>query len=202
MSIFFTSDEHYGHSNIIKFCNRPFADIAEMRERLIENHNARVTKGDLVYHLGDMFCRTLSFKEALSIMDRLNGQHYYIRGNHEELIDNYPQLRERFVWVRDRHKLKFKDMPHIVLDHYAGRVWDGSHNGSWQLYGHTHAVLRENDSLSFDVGVDAWKYFPVSLEQVTIKMFQKAGDRSWRQVAKERERTVRRTVYARCAGIR
>lgn len=199
MAVFFTADEHYGHQNIIQFCNRPFANLDEMRETLISNHNAIVKPGDLVYHLGDMFWRTLTLEGALAIMDRLNGVHYYVSGNHEELMEKHEELRKRFVWVRERHKLKIKNMPHIVLDHFAGRVWDGSHNGSWQLYGHSHGGLREDDSLSFDVGVDAQKYFPIMLEQVTVRMFVKTGIRSFKQVAKEHEAQI--MVQQACVEI-
>ena len=179
--IFFTSDEHFGHANVIKFCNRPFADLEEMREGLIERHNSVVGTGDLVYHLGDMFWRSCSPIEALTIMKCLNGQHFYIRGNHEELIDKVGPLRDRFVWVKERAKIHPAPLgkhPGIVLDHYAGRVWNGSHNGSWQLYGHSHGELSKSSYgmasgdglLSFDVGVDCWDYYPVSLDQVKTAM--------------------------------
>ena len=72
---FFTSDEHYGHRRIIDFCKRPFADIYEMREALIAAHNAKVGRGDITFHLGDIFWRTMSVDEAMYIMSRLNGQH-------------------------------------------------------------------------------------------------------------------------------
>lgn len=179
MGTFFTSDEHHGHRNVIDFCHRPFSNIEGMTEKLIDNHNSVVRPGDCVFHLGDMFWRTFSPLSALDVMRRLNGQHYYIRGNHEELMDKVPQLREQFVWVKEREKIKPVGGPEfgIVLDHFAGRVWEqsigrkGGGGGSWQLYGHTHADLEEEDFLlSCDVGVDAWNYFPVSIEEVQQKM--------------------------------
>ena len=56
--IFFTADTHFGHNNVIRFCNRPFSSAAEMDEVMIRNWNARVTGGDTVYILGDMFFRS------------------------------------------------------------------------------------------------------------------------------------------------
>jgi calcineurin-like phosphoesterase family protein len=173
-NIFFTSDEHYGHQNIIsKFQFRPFSGVEEMTEELISRHNSVVKSGDLVYHLGDMFWRTLPYPKAVEIMDRLNGQHYYIRGNHEELMDKHPFLREKFIWVKDLaviHPPGPPKHPGIVLCHYAMRVWTRSHTGRYHLYGHSHGGLPENDSLSFDVGVDCNNYYPVSLEQVNERM--------------------------------
>lgn len=180
-NIFFTSDEHYGHRSIIKFCNRPFADISEMQEKLIENHNKVVGKGDLVYHLGDMFWRTTTVKDALDIRYRLNGNHYYILGNHEELLESAKYLYESFVWVKSAENIHPTGYPNIYLHHYACRVWNGSHRNSWHLYGHSHAMLPEanptgtmdESPLSFDVGVDAQNYTPISIEDVKKKMDEK-----------------------------
>ena len=187
-NLFFTSDEHHGHLNVIKFCNRPFDSLEHMTEELIRRHNERVTKADLVYHLGDMFWRTFGIDNALSVMSRLNGQHFYIRGNHEELFEKNPILSDAFIWIRDRAKVHPPQLgkhPGILLDHFAGRVWDGSHKGRWQLFGHSHGELSKSSQqpfgatedsdryLSFDVGVDCWDYYPVSLEEVRATMEEK-----------------------------
>jgi calcineurin-like phosphoesterase family protein len=77
---FITADEHYGHENIIEYCNRPFANVDEMREALIARHNAKVpdSKNALTIHVGDMFWRTLSSKDVHGILDRLHGRHAYV----------------------------------------------------------------------------------------------------------------------------
>jgi calcineurin-like phosphoesterase family protein len=176
-NVFFTSDEHYGHANIIKFCNRPFSGLGDMKEKLIENHNSVVKNGDLVYHLGDMFWRTTPIKEALDIRYRLNGNHYYIMGNHDELFRNQV-LRESFVWVKDAENIHPQGFPNVYLHHYACRVWNGSHRGAYHLYGHSHSALPEanpsgtmdESPLCFDVGVDAQSFFPISIEDVKNKM--------------------------------
>jgi len=78
MNIFFTSDHHFGHTNIIKFCNRPFANVDEMNEELIRRWNEKIAPGDEVYHLGDF---ALITPEKLNeILDRLNGTIYLIAG--------------------------------------------------------------------------------------------------------------------------
>ncbi len=175
-NVWFTADEHYGHESIIKFCNRPFENTNEMTDKIVSNHNEVVKPGDLVYHLGDMFWRTLTVEQALGIRLGLNGQHFYIYGNHEELMQKNKVLRDTFVWVRDLQNLKFGvGVPNIVLCHYAMRVWNGSHRGSYQLYGHTHGELPEEGWLSMDVGVDAHNFYPVSLEQVRATLGSRAA---------------------------
>lgn len=175
MSVYFTSDEHFGHANIIKFCNRPFTGVDDMQEKLIENHNNVVKAGDRVYHLGDMFWRTTSDAQAISILSRLNGQHYYILGNHEEVINRNSSLRNAFIWVKDTFNLKISGLPNIWLSHYAHRVWNGSHRWAYHLYGHTHAALPEDGSLSIDVGVDARNFYPISIDEVVTIMEAKNG---------------------------
>ena len=74
--VFFTSDTHFYHGNIIRFCNRPFKDVEVMNETIISNWNNTVRQDDIVFHLGD-FCLGGS-AEWTKILDRLNGKIYLI----------------------------------------------------------------------------------------------------------------------------
>ena len=172
--LFFTSDEHYGHKNILGFCNRPFRDTTEHIEESIRRHNEKVPKGARVYHVGDMFWRTLCLKDAMNIMDRLNGTHYFVWGNHDELIQDNKCLRDRFVWCRDIAQVYHPKLDKsLVLCHYAMHVWRNSHKGAYHLYGHTHAALQEQNNLSFDCGQDAQNFTPISVEEVIARMEEK-----------------------------
>ena len=72
VNLFFTSDTHFWHSNIIKYCNRPFMDIEEMNEEIIKRWNDKIEKDDLVFHLGDFaFCGPSQYK---TLLERLNGK--------------------------------------------------------------------------------------------------------------------------------
>lgn len=176
----YTSDEHHGHRNIIQFCKRPFASIEEMTEGLIERHNEVVKTDDRVWHLGDMFWRTFGVFAALDVMKRLNGSHFYVNGNHEEVFHVGGNLGSTLHLAFNDRFERTQIFPAggpkhgIILDHYAGRVWHDSDKGSWQLYGHTHSALPEIDPLlALDVGVDANNYYPVSLDQVRERMESK-----------------------------
>ena len=167
-NIWFTADAHYGHANIIRFQDRPFADLNEMHEALIANYNDLVQDGDTVYFIGDF-----SFeRNPDSVFYRLKGNKHLILGNHDrlKLIKHLP-----WGWIKDVYKLKVKDLDgkdmKIWLSHYAHRSWPHSHHGSIHLYGHSLGSL-EDYGKSTDVGVDAWDYKPVSLETI-LKMMAK-----------------------------
>ena len=102
--VFFTSDTHFGHKNIIKYCNRPFSDIDEMNKVLINNWNKVVSEGDIVFHLGDFAFGGFPLWE--SIRSRLNGSIYLIRGNHDfkQNLQNKERLERMFEKVVPRIK--------------------------------------------------------------------------------------------------
>ena len=172
--ILFTSDSHFGHKNILEFCNRPFQNTHEMNETLIKNWNSVVGPKDEIYHLGDFGLASPNY--IRSILERLNGRKFLIVGNHDK---STLKCSDMFEWVKHLHTLKIQDkrarggVRKVILCHYAMRVWDASHYGSYHLYGHSHGTLPENDTLSFDVGVDSWDFTPITYEQVREKMEKK-----------------------------
>ncbi len=171
MKIFFTSDTHFGHSNIIKYCARPFKDVVEMNNTMIDNWNKVVGKHDTVYHLGD-FCFGREDYEFDLYFKKLNGDIIFIEGNHDKLAK---RNRHKFFNYHKLHEIIHGDAGQpIVLCHYAMRVWNKSHRGSWHLYGHSHGTLTDDPtSLSFDVGVDCHNFTPISFEQVAEIMARK-----------------------------
>ncbi len=173
MAHFFTSDLHFGHANVIRYAGRPFASVEEMNDALVDRWNEVVTAQDEVYVVGDFaLCRR---EDAVRHARRLNGQKFLVQGNHDKGM--HRELEQCFGWVKDLYTVKVPDadapdgVQRIVLCHYAMRVWDMSHYGAWQLYGHSHGSLPDDPfARSIDVGVDCWDYRPVSYEQVKARM--------------------------------
>jgi calcineurin-like phosphoesterase family protein len=154
----FTSDTHFGHSNIIKYCNRPFKNVDEMNEVLIYNFNELVKEDDDVYHLGDF-----AFQKHANYVRRLNGNQHLIKGNHE----GHDWKNAGFVWVKEVAMVRV-EMQDIFLSHYAHRIWNRGHHGVWHLFGHSHGSMPDFGK-STDVGVDSWNYRPVSFEDLQKK---------------------------------
>lgn len=170
MTSFFTADPHFGHANIIRFCDRPFESKQEHDETLISNWNSVVTKKDHVYVLGDFGFGSPAWLYN-KIAQRLNGKIHLILGNHDKSVKKEP-LCNRFVFIKDVHFFKQKahgKTVEIFLSHYPHRSWPKSYHGSFHLFGHVHGKLAPW-GLSFDVGVDAQNYTPISLGQVVKKM--------------------------------
>jgi calcineurin-like phosphoesterase family protein len=167
--IFFTSDTHFGHKNIIKYSNRPFNDVKEMDEAIIRNWNATVQPGDTIYHLGDF--GLTDTESIIKVLRRLNGNKYLIWGNHDKGIRG--EALKHFGWAKDYYELKYEEY-RIILCHYAFEVWNKSHHGSFHLHGHSHGSLpTPNHMRRLDVGVDVHGYRPISLEEVVAHMSKK-----------------------------
>ena len=167
--IFFTSDLHFGHSNIIRTAQRPFDTVEEMDAALIRNWNERVSPADEVYLLGDFTMRGPQY--AMRILRHLNGKKYEIRGNHDQFVDRASFDRSLFDWVKDYHKLICQGVQ-LILFHYPIAEWDQAHHGSIHLHGHQHnppAYNLQNAAHGlrrYDVGVDANGMAPVSIDRI------------------------------------
>ena len=164
--IWFTADQHYAHSNIVKYCDRPFVDVQEMNYELIRRHNEIVKPSDTIYMIGDV---TLNGIETFEdYMNQLNGLIYVLPGSHDHrwLKDFDSKLGLRNVQLLPAlYSLELDNRLVVVLCHYALRVWDRSHYGAISLYGHSHGKLPP-EGRQMDVGVDCHNFYPVSLDYV------------------------------------
>jgi calcineurin-like phosphoesterase family protein len=161
MTVWFTSDTHFGHTNIIGYSKRPFASIEEMDVTLICNWNGCVRPDDEVWHLGDLTFK--ADKAAADYLNRLNGRKHLIWGNHDS-----SKVRALSGWASSQPYAELSlNGRKIVLLHYGMRIWNKSHHGALHFYGHSHGSLP-GDRQSCDVRVDnpACAYAPWRLEEV------------------------------------
>ena len=171
MKTFFTSDPHFYHANIIKFCNRPYSNTHEMNEALIANWNRKVSKADQVYLLGDVSFGSPGATEG--ILGRLNGKIHLIKGNHDK-SGMLSKIGGRFTSINDYLEITVqspviqnkKHNQKIVLFHYPIESWNGKHKGYYHLHGHSHGNVKSPGILREDAGVDSWNYEPFSFEKL------------------------------------
>lgn len=200
--IYFTSDLHLGHANVLKLCSRPFESIDEMDECLIANWNERVTNNDTVYILGDlMFHNKRSPEEYLS---KLKGKKYFIRGNHDRDwmkkvdINKYFISNENLSYITDgKHR--------ITLCHYPMMSWPHMNTNGYMIFGHIHnntnaeywSLIQKSD-LMLNAGVDINGFKPITFEEmlenninhkakVAAKRFVEDNRETFEQLAKLQE---------------
>lgn len=142
---YYIADLHFGHSNIIKFDNRPYNSVKEMDDALISNWNSVVSDEDTVMILGD-FCWG-NEEDWISILGRLNGKKQLICGNHD-IRNMSKELRSKFQDVKDYKEIKDSGK-RVLLSHYPIPCYRGDYNSDIvHLFGHVHTTL-ENDFIEY-----------------------------------------------------
>jgi len=190
----FTSDHHFGHTNIIKYCNRPWSTVEEMNEGLISRWNEVVADEDVVWVLGDVTMRPSN----LGPVSRLKGKKYLVAGNHDSCWTgqgkSYKQqeryLDAGFLGLQPKGSIeRFFLEDEFVEDGEGGGLWVAmSHfpytpDPIWEadddrfaeyrlpdkglplLCGHVHDKWKTNGRM-LNVGVDVWNYYPVPEKEV------------------------------------
>ncbi len=163
IKIYFTADIHFGHKNIIKYCNRPYSDVHEMNKALTDNWNSVVSDNDIVYQLGDFAFGTFD-----KYIHRLNGTIISIRGNH----DRVRQMRKFGKWHQtidfeyDGVRFLLNHKPILPGDKDSDVHLDVDQDDyDWILCGHVHEKWITNGK-NINVGVDVWGFKPVSIDQI------------------------------------
>ena len=180
--IFFTSDLHFGHENVLRFDNRPFASTLEMDDELIHRWNAKVAPGDLVYVLGDLIWKSRN-DDAPGLIKSLNGQIILIKGNHDRFLHN-DKAKNALAGLKDYDdicvELEDGTQKRCILSHYFIPMYNGHRYGAIHLHGHSHTSEEARvefdmaDSMNaqglqneiYNVGCMYWNYEPVTLDEI------------------------------------
>jgi calcineurin-like phosphoesterase family protein len=194
VALYFTSDQHFGHANIIRLARRPFPDLDRMHEWFVEMWNWLVEPDDVVWVLGDVALGRLD--ESLEVIGGLNGHKVLVPGNHDrcwsghrnpskheayldagfdEILDGDQVLRVAGQNVKVSH-FPYRgtgergDLPQRYAEH---RPVD---EGGWLLHGHVHERWRIRGR-QINVGVDAWAGHLVSVDTIETIIREPDGDR-------------------------
>lgn len=189
--IFISSDHHFGHRNIVKFCpwsrgqfmKNDEIDLDSMHSALIQRHNAIVGEDDLTYLLGDFaFCKP---DQAMRFMMSMNGKKILVHGNHDrKLVDsnefNDSSMRRMAGLIEDTpYKMISHKHPEtgqnygVALFHFPVMEWDSCHRGSLHCYGHQHAGGKKSEFRCMDIGVDTNDLKPYDMDDVVRQLSKK-----------------------------
>lgn len=167
--IYFTSDLHLGHRNVIRLCNRPFTDIEVMDQMLIDNWNRRVQSQDTVYILGDLMFRNK--KPPEEYLRQLNGKKHLIIGNHDRDWIKKCDLDKYFASVSNLNFIS--DGQHqMVLCHYPMMSWPHMVR-AYMVFGHIHGntdadywpLIAQSERM-LNAGVDVNSFQPVTFQEL------------------------------------
>lgn len=138
--IYYTSDLHFGHENVIKFDNRPFQTVKQMNETIINNWNKKVHNDDMVYILGD-FCWGKQ-PDWIYFLSMLKGQKALITGNHD-LKQMSSNLKRLLFDIKPYKDIADKDR-RVIMCHYPIPFYVADYSDNcYMLYGHLHNTIEE-----------------------------------------------------------
>lgn len=177
MSLYAISDHHFGHQNIIKYCNRtlnleeakllgydrpiPSEELTALDDAkiMILRHNEIIQDDDLVVFCGDIQASKRGNDWIGGIIPKLKGRKFLVRGNHDHKKDNQYKIMG-FEIVSD-----FIVIDNLAFCHYPDRmdVVDFCRSKGLTLCcGHTHKEFRNyNDNLErINLAVDVQGRYP------------------------------------------
>lgn len=203
-NVWFTSDLHFSHKNILTHCPGRIEAMAKdgyiITEEmlpdevlnlhdswLINKWNSTVSKKDHIYILGDFSFRNTD--DTKKLLSKLNGKKFLIVGNHDGSCTKTDRLKDYFVEITQLKEVTFKakNFPfleenfNVFMCHYPMVTWPGKHAGVVQAHGHCHGRLdefnKDSTDLRYDVGLDSTEgnYKILSLEDL-YKIFRKKAD--------------------------
>ena len=185
--LFFTSDLHFNHYNIIGFAKRPFKNEEEMNESLIKRFNNKVPEDGVTYILGDLYVSMQNPELLSSWIRRLNGKKHLILGNHDYFERDFYLDYCGFESVSQYLEIAVGKRI-IVMSHYPMMSWNHINHNAWMLYGHVHGTFTRVEELirskiypinpwvgskTMDIGIDN----NVNLEPFSYNEIQKIMDR-------------------------
>lgn len=164
--IWFISDTHFFHQNILKWGRSEFNSVEEMNEVMVENWNKVVKPGDIVYHLGDVWMGPSSHEERAKLWSRLAGGKRLIVGNHDDIpyMASGGFFKKICLWrVWHDKPLLFTHVP-VHESAIQGRALDA---GGINVHGHTH-INGSPEGPYRSVCVELNNYTPVHLEELIV----------------------------------
>lgn len=187
----FTSDQHFSHSNILNFCNRPWSDVIAMNKGLVDNWNEVVGEDDVVFMLGDFYWNKDPWAVKKKLDELKAGHIFIVLGNHDAK-DQFSKVNNKHIDIISDTAVVFvsgidEDKPtreyEFMVSHFPLATWPHWRRGVINLHGHIHSGPRTRNEidvpgfdltlkpgLTYDVGVDNNNYYPVEIRDILTKL--------------------------------
>lgn len=164
--LYFISDQHFGHSNIIKYCNRPFDDVIQNADFMYRSYQETVTDDDVVVFLGDIALFRSNTKEPFKQMFKsMKGKKFLVLGNHDSMSKEF--YKEcGFADIRKYHLVGDIMLCHYPLGsdtEYINLRKIMLENAKTLYHGHIH-----NKDVSYNDGVERTNF---SVEKIGYKPY-------------------------------
>ena len=176
--IWISSDFHFSHSNIIKFCQESrgqFQSVDEMGETLVNNLNSDISVDDTLIIVGDVGFG----KPAVTCdyLNRINGKKIIVWGNHDtrlrystefasvkNIIGTYDYLEFTHIIDDKKH--------YICVMHFPLMEWHRKHHGAYHFFGHKHTPASKINptSRAIDIGIDGGNMRPHHIDALCLKL--------------------------------
>lgn len=167
MKYFVTSDTHFGHANILQYCNRQFKDVEEMNKTIIDRWNERVSNEDTVFFLGDFCFKRSSEAPTGNVFEyyrnKLKGNIIFVRGNHDDNNGTKSKLEGALI----KHGKLYMYLCHKPINAM----------GKFNLVGHIHNKARTwkfKDMYFVNCCVEMWNYYPINLDTIIGKYYNQS----------------------------
>ena len=187
-NVYFTSDWHLYHTNIIKYSHRPFKNFSDMNKVILQNYFETVNPGDTVFFLGDFtFGKQTQYSELVNIIKKITDgiDFHVILGNHD-----HQKVRSLFKkYAKSVEKLKEVKVggQSITMCHYPMVSYNQSHRNAWQLYGHHHRSTDEEiPGKRWNVCVDVNDFKPVSFRE--LRKIMERRENNWDYIIPDSDR--------------
>lgn len=199
-NVFFMSDLHYGHKNILEIDKRPYESIEAMNEYIVRELKTKLRPSDILFDLGDLFWKSINIKECRNVLDSIPTKNIYkVVGNHDpykhyieaptnSLYDHFLKIGDIFDIRIEYENTEYE----IALSHYPILDWNHMYQGGLHIYGHTHGHtdrwVQGGSRLMVDIGFSAdlakeYGSFIIPFETVLEHFKNKTGGMSFKEWA-------------------
>jgi len=195
----FYSDPHYGHANSIKYCDRPFADVDDMTEKMVALYNEYIDDSDTCVWMGDCYFGAMhKLFNVQALMARLRGRKVLTLGNHDMKNPSY-YLKLGFDLVFEKGFFIEMAGRTVYVNHYPASAFHPGDDryqdrfpilrpGEILMHGHTHEKVRVTPYNALHAGVDAWGYRPALWEEMEALVKTISPEGTKRELAEQQRK--------------